>query len=201
MWVLLCKFVLVACCELPFVILQENGDGEVLFQPATERPKVGEWCLVAVEGYEAGMPRVPEEEYNAEIEAELESVNFTVQDLAEEAGPEEGVGLNRFVNKLDPSQIGDDELSEKFIAAKAKPNAKPNPFELTHKMRTKCSSDDHADDTLVKNAHAECIGDKMFSSPSAAAQVASPLPARRDASSPVDPGVVRVKAHSDFYMG
>ena len=161
--------------------MQANSDGEVLFQPPTERPKVGEWWLISVDGYNAGVARVLEEEYKAAVLSELEgySAGFTLQDLLEESGPEENVGLNRFVRKLDPSQIGDEELSETFIAAKAKPREERNMDLTPNRKRRRESLEDHADDNPAKKADG---------GPSSVhAMAASPSPRKADPSSPWTP--------------
>ena len=98
-----------------FVTLEEN------------RPKIGEWWLVGVSGSKVGDPRGKDEEYYALVEEELGSDIFGVQDLAGESGTEKDVALDRFVQKLDPKQIDDSELSEIFAASKVKSHMEVTP--------------------------------------------------------------------------
>ena len=152
-----------------FVTWQGNTDGECLFELPKPRPKIGEWWLVGVSGYKVGDPRVKNEEYYALVEEELGSDIFGAQDLAEESRPEKDVALDRFVQKLDPKQIDDSELSGIFAASKAKSH-----MEVTPKGRD-IQSEDHADAEAAKANNACCpsAGDVFASSPLATSPSAS----------------------------
>ena len=62
-----------------------------------------------------------DEKYNVFIES-VDGDTFGVQDLAEADGPEKDVSVDRFVMKLDPKDIDDDddELSEGCVEMKKK---------------------------------------------------------------------------------
>ena len=93
-----------------------EDDGQTLFVAPGSTPACGEWWLVSVEQYEPGNARVFDEEYYAEVLSGPSGGLWSVQDLQEEIGVEEGVTWGRFVELLNVKKIDVEQLSETFQA-------------------------------------------------------------------------------------